>query len=751
MKKLLLQLVMNNTSCIRRDYARVLIGAVVACWLIAAGTAQAQYSENFDYYANGSQVIGQGGWQGWDADSTVSGIVTNAFSSSAPNSVRIYGTALTSGNYCDTVHKFSGYTSGQWIFSTKMYIPSTSVTGTSYFILLDIYNDGGPYNWAIESHFDLAAGTLVENQGTSSTIPIIRDQWVELRYVIDLTANTVSSYYNNTLFSTHAWQSGGVNELQAIDLYSDVSSPVFYDDISIKRARVVTTTAGTGPGSLTAAISALSDGDTIAFNIPGAGPHYIQVPPDGFPLITENNVTIDGYSQAGSSPNTASIHEANNAVLKIVLTATNGNALSMQTAGETSWGAPIPRFGYGDSEMAILGFFHATNATIKGLVFQSNPLGATTQWPVTPGDEGTIKAICFAANSEENGGDRCQNWRVSGCWFGIDPVTKQEVYCEDPLYGLGTVVASPGICIASYRTRNAASPDNTMYNYPGTIGVAAGSANPRADFNVFVTGYGYDSEGLNYRISGNFFGVLPDGVTAKDMGVLSPVQQSDGYIEIGRNDSNVIIGTDGDGVNDDQEGNVFAPLTAGGTCINLYSDPRTNVVVAGNYFGLDINGSPFAGANLNPLVDDLGNQSTFRFGSDFNGVSDAWEANSVTNSRLFVHSIPSVVTNLSWVSMRGNSLQGSTSAFFSRPPLGDGQLSADGYEVYAGFIDISGGNGSLDIIPMIGAGTTTTTLTGTCGKPLGLNIGLCGVTCDPILAHATRPNFSQNMNTLTAL
>src|SRR5262249_34122137 len=175
---------------------------------------------------------------------------------------------------------------------------------------------------------------------------------------------------------------------------------------------------------------------------------------------------------------------------------------------------------------------------------------------------------------------------------------KQVAYCQDALYGLGTLVASPAICIASYRTRNADS-SNPNFNRPGTIGVSAGSANPRAEFNVIVTGYGYDSEGKDYRVSGNFFGVLPDGVTSADMGVLSSLQQSDGYLEIGRDDSNLVIGTDGDGVNDDQEGNIFGPLTVDGSCINLYSDPRTNIVVAGNYFSVDINGNPFAGANTN--------------------------------------------------------------------------------------------------------------------------------------------------------
>ena len=77
--------------------------------------------------------------------------------------------------------------------------------------------------------------------------------------------------------------------------------------------RIVTTTAGTGAGSLTAAIGALADGDTIKFNIAGAGVKYIATPAGGYPFITNNNITFDGYSQPGSSPNTRSIHEANNA------------------------------------------------------------------------------------------------------------------------------------------------------------------------------------------------------------------------------------------------------------------------------------------------------------------------------------------------------------------------------------------------------------------------------------------------------
>src|SRR5438270_8259316 len=78
----------------------------------------------------------------------------------------------------------------------------------------------------------------------------------------------------------------------------------------------VTTTNNVSPlpgeVSLKQAIAGLHDGDTIRFNISGVGPYYIQTPTDGYALITNNNVTIDGYSQTNSMPHTTPILARNN-------------------------------------------------------------------------------------------------------------------------------------------------------------------------------------------------------------------------------------------------------------------------------------------------------------------------------------------------------------------------------------------------------------------------------------------------------
>ncbi len=138
-------------------------------------------------------------------------------------------------------------------------------------------------------------------------------------------------------------------------------------------------------------------------------------------------------------------------------------------------------------------------------------------------------------------------------------------------------------------------------------------------------------------------------------------------------------------------------------------------MIAGNYFNADINGNTF-GANLGAILDAAQNTTTMRFGSDFNGVSDALEGNLAINALLFYYD-STWPTPQAWVSMRGNSLSNCiANSATARPPLGDGSSSFEGQNTYAQFIDISGAGGAMDIIPVIGAGTTTTTLTGTCGK-----------------------------------
>lgn len=84
----------------------------------------------------------------------------------------------------------------------------------------------------------------------------------------------------------------------------------------------VSNTNGSGAGSLRQAIldanaNGVIPADTIAFNIPGSGPHLIAI---GSRLpVVGGGVTIDGFSQPGSSANTRAAGAGSNAVLRIVL------------------------------------------------------------------------------------------------------------------------------------------------------------------------------------------------------------------------------------------------------------------------------------------------------------------------------------------------------------------------------------------------------------------------------------------------
>jgi hypothetical protein len=391
------------------------------------------------------------------------------------------------------------------------------------------------------------------------------------------------------------------------------------DEAAIITVTTTNNTPVTGQTNLTQAIQALHDGDTIKFNIlaPAAGQVlYLPTPAGGYPIITNNNVTVDGYSQPGAAANTNPIHAPNNAKLKICLDSRNANATDMGTI--TNFMSDPGKPGFGHDEWAVLGVFRGTNVTIKGLAILSAPLGSD--------GVAVIKSLAFARDYVGS----CANWHVAGCWIGVDPATGKWAFLSD-----NTTIASPGIGIAAYRHRDATG-GNPVYPQPGTIGVAAGSANPRAEFNIINNGYGFDSEGLNYRISGNFWGVLPDGMTSADFSVLNGgAQLGDGFVEIGRDVSNCLIGTDGDGVNDADEGNVFGGFANGGAnAINLYSTPQTNVVIAGNWFGVAVDGvTRFT--NSSTLLNSLNSTATARFGSDFDGVSDALEGNLVFNNNPF--------------------------------------------------------------------------------------------------------------------
>lgn len=185
-------------------------------------------SDDFDSYANG-QVLDVNGWGGWDDDAGSRGVVSNAQSNSAPNSISITLFQDATHQYVDAACE------GAWVFSCQQYIPST-MTGTAYFIMLNTYADGGDKNWSTQVNMSAATG-LVTDDVTGNELTLVTDAWAEIRVEVDLDLDTQDFYYNGALLYSETWSDhvsgGGAAEIRCLDLWGNGASVHYYDDVSL--------------------------------------------------------------------------------------------------------------------------------------------------------------------------------------------------------------------------------------------------------------------------------------------------------------------------------------------------------------------------------------------------------------------------------------------------------------------------------------------------------------------------------------
>lgn len=348
-----------------------------------------------------------------------------------------------------------------------------------------------------------------------------------------------------------------------------------------------------GKTSLLTAFQGLASGDTINFNLPGAGPFYIATPSDGYPMLTGlTNITINGYSQPGSSFNTHTILSSNNAVVAVYLDSRNGGLTDV--SGHNGY----------DQEGAILPILGWTNTVISGLGFLGNNPPADGSAPIQ------LYAIAM-------GGDTpTENTHIFGCRFGLDVDNTTVYQLRKNIVSYGAKVT--GFC---------------------DIGVAPGTKNPRSEFNVQVGGYitmdlGGTANSV-YHIAGNFLNVFPDGlhdfnIDGNSYAGVDHIVEA--IFEFGSPGPGSVFGTDGDGVNDAEERNIIGGITQAndGNVWECYGNGPDHMRMAGNYFGVGVDGvTRFS--NGGPSMEWLNiykrNASTLLLGSDFDGVSDDLEAN----------------------------------------------------------------------------------------------------------------------------
>jgi hypothetical protein len=192
--------------------------------------------ETFDIYEDGQFLDGtpdDGGWEGWDGNSTVGAYVTSDVYLTPPHSVEI---AVAT----DLIHQFEGYNSGVWNFSAWVYVPSDYEGSQGYMILSVYYHEGGEdLRWNSWIQIDSFTGTVVAmNDGWE--LPMIWDDWAQFLAIIDLDSDWYEMYYNGEILEYKEWTAGWDNsyncelEIKCLDLYAAGGSAVYYDDLAFR-------------------------------------------------------------------------------------------------------------------------------------------------------------------------------------------------------------------------------------------------------------------------------------------------------------------------------------------------------------------------------------------------------------------------------------------------------------------------------------------------------------------------------------
>lgn len=210
---------------------------------VLGSAAQAGYFSDFESYKPGQRLQGVDGWKGWDNVSKVAGLVSDKVTYESDRSLMVSGIDQAS---TDAVREFTGATSGAWSVSAMQYLGSGQ-SGSTYFILMNRYNDKGNNNsafWSTQLRFDLASGKVFDDfRGGSASI--VMNEWASIRVDIDLAANTVKHFYNDILISKGSWTTGSASTkaLAAIDLYTGSKNVAYYDNVTVSSASELSSAA----------------------------------------------------------------------------------------------------------------------------------------------------------------------------------------------------------------------------------------------------------------------------------------------------------------------------------------------------------------------------------------------------------------------------------------------------------------------------------------------------------------------------
>jgi CSLREA domain-containing protein len=164
---------------------------------------------------------------------------------------------------------------------------------------------------------------------------------------------------------------------------------------------------------------------------------------------------------------------------------------------------------------------------------------------------------------------------------------------------------------------------NSSQNLVGTDGDGQSDDLERNIISGLGSGISLNGSQSN-SIAGNYIGTDINGTFAIPNGVNTPGGR--GAINLVNGSNNNIIGTNGDGLADNVEGN----LISGNFLRGIVFDGSSNNVVAGNMIGTDISGSSVLGNTLGILIKDGSSHNLI--GTNGDGTSDFIEGNVISGS-----------------------------------------------------------------------------------------------------------------------
>jgi hypothetical protein len=344
---------------------------------------------------------------------------------------------------------------------------------------------------------------------------------------------------------------------------SDVDSNCLFAPLVECTLRGAINTANSVPGP-----------DTIAFAIPGDGPHTIT-PATPLPTLTDP-IDINGYSQPGASENTLPV--GNNAVLEITIdgvnagASTDGIVLTSAAGGSTVRGLVVQRFHLGvhilDSDNnTVAGNRIGTDAS--GTIDRGNAGDGVT---IENGDGNTIGGAGPSSRNLISGND------TRGVYIYADSSENKVLgnYIGTDVSGAAALGNLNGVLVHStQRGRNVIGG-----LLAGTRNVIA--ANERSGVYVFSS-----SDDV---IQGNFIGTDVTGMAALGNGIWGVLVS---------NSTRVLVGGTASGTR-----NVISGGHYGVSLDDIpFSPPGRETLIQGNYIGTDVTGAGGLGNSLGVYVD----------------------------------------------------------------------------------------------------------------------------------------------------